>query len=1055
MENYQVLEQRYTAVRSILEYGVYHVVQQLSIEGFTSPEPLPFLKRRSGKHKVYHPGDAWGRLFDCGWFHFTGSYPITTSSHLAVLVDLSAEGLLVDREGNPVQGLTSATSRNEFPLGLWGKRTIEAKDCLNEKGEIDFWCDFTCMDVEGQYKNGGRVKEACLCEIDEEARACFYDWVVCQSLFVGLCENQDPYGREVGAVLSEAAGCVECWQEESAQQGRQPERGSHPAYGMKDAVLPAEGITVLADPETNPTEKQQLFLPEDLVKKVRALLSRILQKPREKTALTYSSIGHSHLDLLFLWPPRETPRKCVRTLSTVMKMMDRYPDYLFSLSQVPEFEWIKQESPALYQRMLERVREGRLEPVGAFFIECDTNLPCGESLVRQLLYGKRYFAKEFGKDMKIGFLPDAFGYSAALPQLLVKAGVPYFMTNKLSMNDTNRFPHCTFWWEGLDGSAVLAHMPPENTYTSACVPQVSIYGERHDPDLAVCPYGLELYGLGDGGGGPGYEHMERRKRLRDLKGTPAFRDETVLEFFRRIEKNGDHYARWRGELYLERHQGTYTSIARQKKWNRTLEEDLHQLEAISVLSQAQGGPAYPARWLEKAWKEVLLFQFHDCLPGSAIERVYRETQARYQALHRSACNMIRTRLSYLAKQLDTTGMSMPALLFNPAGIRRTDRIVAKGYEKRVALEPYEVKITDLSQGVPCKAVPHDDPLVLENRLVRFRFAKDGTLSEICDKISGRELLPEGKSGGKLLLYPDKNTHWDIEKNYWQREPEQAKLLSFRRRDTALCKRLFLRFSVGRSDISQVVSLEEESARCDFQTRVDWKEEYQMLRVSFPTSVSCASASCEIQFGHLERPVTRNTSWEEAKFEVPCQRFADMHDNAGGVALLNDCKYGYKIWDRTLDLNLLRSQNIPCEKGDVGIHEFTYAVYPHDGDVWQGGVVREGYKLCQPIAVLPLSTETVCRKQERSYVPVSVIHGSVVADTLKKAEDSDVFVIRFYEAAGGEGWAQIQLQGFEALSLCDLMEQPAISDDLEILPDQIRIHFRPFEVQSLLVRRKNV
>ena len=328
-------------------------------------------------------------------------------------------------------------------------------------------------------------------------------------------------------------------------------------------------------------------------------------------------------------------------------MMDLDPDAKFTLSQAPVYRWMKEAYPSLYEKMLQRIREGRLEPVGALYIECDTNLPGGESLVRQLLYGKRFFRKELGADMKVCFLPDVFGYSAALPQLLKLADVPWFMTNKLSMNDTNRFPRYTFWWYGLDGSRVLAHMPPENSYQSAAVPQMPIYGEVHDTDKDLCPRGLMLYGLGDGGGGPGLEHIERRKRIRDLKGCPPFEDETVADFFRRIEKDSESYREWHGELYFERHQGTFTSIAKQKAWNRTLENDLHLLEFAAALADRTAAYDYPAAWLQEAWEDVMLFQFHDCLPGSAIREVYQETQARYAELHEEARALLREALSAL------------------------------------------------------------------------------------------------------------------------------------------------------------------------------------------------------------------------------------------------------------------------------------------------------------------------------------------------------------------------------------------------------------------------
>lgn len=1050
MEQFRLQEQRFTGFRELLEYGVYHVVENLTIHGYTSKEPLPFAQRMQGKHRLWKPGEHWGDLFDCGWFHFTGTVPEDQKSrHLAVLVDLSAEGLIVDAQGNPVQGITSATSRNEFPLGLWGKRTVELQDCLNDRGEIDFWGDFTCMDIEGQYRNNGRIKEACLAWIDDGVRECFYDWVVCQSLFVGLCENGDPYGEEVGALLEQAAKALEAGKTggmdgdtPSASGGTEALMMARHAYGKENSGLDKAGerISIWPDEETEPTRKRQHLVSCRAVEQAEVFLKEILSRPNEHPAMTYSSIGHSHLDLLFLWPQRETPRKCARTLSTVMKMMDRFPEYKFTLSQAPVYIWLKEEYPALYRRMLQRIQEGRLEVVGALYIECDTNLPGGESLVRQLLYGKRFFQKEFGQDMQVGFLPDVFGYSAALPQLFVKAGVPYFTTNKLSMNDTNRFPRYTFWWYGLDGTRILTHMLPENSYTSASVPQMAIYGEYHDTDKDVCPRGLQLYGLGDGGGGPGYEHMERRRRSRNLKGTPPLEDEFVVDFFRRIEKNSDAYRQWHGELYFERHQGTFTSIAKQKKWNRTVEQDLHTLEWLSCLTGN-----YPGEWLRQAWQDVLLYQFHDCLPGSAIAPVYAQTQARYARLHEQARQQIASRQRQLAARLEVSGMKKPVAVFNPAPVERREILELDGREIPVCLPPYGIQAVDMASGRACETVPCTG-LTLENRLVSISFLPDGSVDSLLDKTSGRELLPKAGRGNALTLYPDENTHWDIEKAYLTRPGTRAECKAMERFNRGSRQCLTMTFAVGKvSTLRQTVTVYADSARIDFATEVDWQEEYQMLRVAWPVNVVTNQAACEIQFGHIQRPTHDNTTWEQAQFEVCAHKWVDLSDRAGGLALLNDCKYGYKIRGNVLDLCLLRSQNCPCDHGDRGVHHFTYAVYPHRGDVWTGGVIREGYCLNYP-----LETAEAAPGRVEPIPGAEILSGTVLLETVKKQEDTDRYVLRFYEAAGGDTWAKIRLRGWKALGLCSLLEELTVSEDFIPTEDGCEIHFHSFEVQTLLI-----
>ncbi|MBR4165235.1 MAG: hypothetical protein IKR43_03240, partial [Lachnospiraceae bacterium] len=449
MEPFRRQEQRFTRIRDLLERGVYHAAAPLRMTAYVSPEPLPHALRETGTARELLPGDHWGDLFDCAWVRFTGQIPRdfpeeaaqTARKHWCGLIDLSAEGLIVNAAGEPLQGLTRATTRNEFPLGLWGKRNVDLAPLSGPDRSLDFWADFTCCDVEGQYRNQGRVKEAAVAWVDDLCRDAFYDWQVCQSLFVGLMEKGDPYGEEVGAVLEKAAALAEvAFGLNTPADGKTSVSGED-LFRLRDAYftdtpLEASGEkpSFLADPETEPTKKTQIVWPAALLSEIRARLSDILSRPAAGSELSYSAVGHSHLDLLFLWTERETVRKCARTLANVFRMMDLDPDAKFTLSQAPVYRWMKESYPSLYEKMLQRIREGRLEPVGALYIECDTNLPGGESLVRQLLYGKRFFREELGKDMKVCFLPDVFGYSAALPQLLKLAGVPYFMTNKLSMN---------------------------------------------------------------------------------------------------------------------------------------------------------------------------------------------------------------------------------------------------------------------------------------------------------------------------------------------------------------------------------------------------------------------------------------------------------------------------------------------------------------------------------------------------------------------------------------------------------------------------------------------
>ena len=1054
MEPFRRKEQHFTHIRTLLERGVYHAAQPLSMHARITKDPVPYEDRAEGALVPLTPGMHWGDLFDCAWVHFEGeipdAYPDEAAScsrkHHAVLVDLSAEGLVYNAGGEPVQGLTSATSRNEFPLGLWGKRTVELRDCV-QNGRIDFWADFTCCDVEGQYRNGGRVKEACLAWVDDLCRDTFYDWVICQSLFVGLMENGDVYGETVGVFLERAAREFESahgltYSETSGAMQGDPAFLKRDAYFAPDsdsAVEQAgERISILPDAETEPTRKTQLVLDGDALQRIRDILDEILSEPNRNPSMVYSSIGHSHLDLLFLWTERETYRKCARTLANVLRIMDIDPTYKFTMSQAPVYAWLKERYPSLYARMLRRIEEGRFEIIGSLYIECDTNLPCGESLVRQLLYGKRFFRREFGRDMRVCFLPDVFGYTAALPQLLKLADVPYFTTNKLSMNDTNRFPRYTFWWYGLDGSRVLTHMLPENSYTSAVVPQMAIYGEHHYTDRDLCPRGLELFGLGDGGGGPGYEHVERRKRMRNLKGCPTLEDEGVEDFFDRIAKGAERYRAWHGELYFERHQGTYTSIAKQKQWNRTLEQDLHALEFCAALANGTDGYAYPSEWLQKAWEDVLLYQFHDCLPGSAIREVYEQTQERYAQLHETARVLTLEAMRTLGNGMGESG-AKGALILNASPFAQNG--------ENGMLPPYSIVF---EQDAPRDA--ERIPLtanVFENDAIRIRIEPDGTLSEIFDRHANRSLLKPGMHGNVLTLYPDELTHWDINKAYLTEPGERAVCTeqTFYRQGSkqiVLCA-----FRVGAaSTIRQRIVLEDQSAAVRFETEVDWQEEYQMLRVAFPTDIVSDHASCGIQFGHIERPTHHNTSWDEAKFEVCAHKWVDMADAAGGLALLSDYKYGYKIWDNVLDLCLLRSQNCPAEHGDRGTQVFAYAILPHSGDAWEGGVIAEGYRMTVPIIAEPW----VGAGGTSRHVPFAVTEGTAILETVKKAEDSDDLLLRLYEARGGATVSRLRLVGYDAVALCNLLEE-TLDEPLETDGDTVVLPFHAFEIKTVRIRKK--
>ncbi len=573
-----------------------------------------------------------------------------------------------------------------------------------------------------------------------------------------------------------------------------------------------------------------------------------------------SAIGHAHIDLAWLWPIRETIRKGARTFSTVLRMMERYPDYVFGASQPQLYQWMKDHYPSLYEAIKLRVAEGRWEVQGAMWVEPDANIPSGEALVRQVLYGKRFFRQEFGKEITNLWMPDVFGYSGSLPQILKKAGVDTFLTQKLSWSQFNVHPHHTFRWVGIDGSEVLVHMPPEATYNSSAAPRAIARAENDYLDKEVSDECLLLFGIGDGGGGPGEEHLERLAREKNLEGLAPVNQEPSADFFNRLQDGTTRYASWRGELYLERHQGTLTSQARNKRLNRKIELALRECELVCARA-ALSGHTYPQTELRRIWKEVLLLQFHDILPGSSITRVYEESLARYTVLLGEVESLTGAADRSLFGSGQNNGFVNSLSWDRQEWVRSGDGwylldVPALGFAA-VAGEPTQ----DFEL--------HASEIRLESELVRVEFAENGEIVSIFDKEVRREVLKPGEVGNKLSVYEDRGDAWDFRVDYdvvpasdfpavssaWHIDGPYAVLTQIR--------------VFGESKLVQEIVLTAGKKTIEFRTKVDWREGGKMLRTCFPVAVETDRARCEIQFGNIERPTHGNTSWDWAKVEDLC------------------------------------------------------------------------------------------------------------------------------------------------------------------------------------------
>jgi alpha-mannosidase len=997
-------------VLPLIGRAVYSVVGELDVAAWRTSEPVPFANRLSGQELRLKPGDKWGDLFDCAWFHFTGSVPQEAAGQpVVLLLDVNGELLVVDEAGEPLRGLTNVASVYDYSLGTPGKRVLPLLSQAAGGELVDVWADAGCNDLFGNLQENGTLKLAAIAVLNEEVRDLYYDYEVLLDLLKVLPPDS-PRSCQVETALNGAA-----WK------------------------LAAGGADLEA-------------------RAAREILRPVLARRGGDPDLQITATGHAHIDLGWLWPLRETKRKGARTFATVLANMERYPDYVFGASQPQLFQWMKEDYPGLYRRIQQRAREGRFEPQGAMWVEADTNLSGAEALVRQILFGKRFFRQEFGVDITHLWLPDVFGYSAALPQILKKAGVDYFMTQKMSWNQVNTFPHHSFFWQGIDGSAVLAHMLPEETYNSPAAPRSVHKIETNYHEKGVSEHSLLLFGIGDGGGGPGEEHLERLARLGNLSGLAPVRQAPAATIFPRLAAESARFPTWVGELYLERHAGTLTTEAKNKWFNRRMEQSLRELEWTALLA----GSPYPAGRLDAIWREVLLYQFHDILPGSSIKRVYDESLGRYRSMHAEVETLICQAQETLASALDTRGLVAPVVFFNSLSWPRREWQQVAGRWREVEAPAMGYIALDLAADDPLPPV-QSAPDRLENDLLRVEFAPDGTISSIFDKTCAREVVRPGQPANRLCVYRDPGDAWDFPLDYANQAPRQMQLVSAAPRQDGPRAVLEQVYQIGNSELVQEISLSAGSRRLEFASRLRWRETEAMLRVSFPLSVHADEASYEIQFGHLRRPTHRNTTWDLARDEVSAHKWVDLSQRDYGVALLNDSKYGHRVKDGVIDLNLLRSAPYPgynmalnhtVSPGephpgftDQAEHEFRYAVYPHLGDLVSGGVIQAGYEFNYPLRVLPTAAHPGLRPTLGSLLTVDA--PNVIVEAVKKAEDGGELVVRLYEATHAGASAVVQF-GFPVAAAAEatLMEEPL--RPLAVLGDTVTLDFRPFEIKTLLV-----
>ena len=948
--------------------GIYTTVARLDAEISRSPEPIPFADIDPATFRRLRPGTAWGKVFDCAWLRITGEIPAGIANPI-VLLGIGGEGLVYSPGGEVLDSVSTVFQQGDLPHAGGGFRPVTGVDTSSRR--VEFFADVTYNGFILYLIGRAMYRGARIATRNDDVYSLYYDYLT----------------------LSVLAGSTE------------------------DAGLAVELRTAL-------DAAWGRFRDED-VAGARAALAPALASPSESD-FTYSAIGHGHLDMAWLWPLRETRRKAARTYARAVNAFEVRDGYIYGTSQPQQLYWIKQQHPALYERIKAAVAAGRMELQGSFWVETDTNLPNGESLARQALVGRRFLKEEFGlddADLRLCWLPDTFGYSGNLPQILKKSGMDWFMTIKLAWNKVTVFPHRTFTWAGIDGSEVLVHMAPEGDYNSRGAADGLLTGLRQYPEKALNT-ALLIFGSGDGGGGPGEIHHEVVAREQDLRGLPKVRYSTAGDFFRSLERRDlSQLHSHRGELYLETHQGTYTTQAKIKKVNRVVERKLHNVEALAAIVGEDSRAT-----LEPHWRDLLLGQFHDILPGSSIERVNREARESLERIG-SALDVYLGELVGRLPLAEAASAS-PGVL-NLTGLPRDEHLKTAGGWMRATAAPYSS--ATLVPAEPTAELTFADD-AMSNGMLSLRFGPTGEITSCLDA-AGTEHSAGGLS--RIVLHRDPYVWpfnaWDINQDYLKQTP---RTLPLRHLQTLIDGPTIVRRQEYRSrtvTLVQNVVLEAGSDVVRFDTTVEWHEKHRMLRAEFRPSHVGETALCEIQFGHLARVMTEKTAVEAAQFEVAAHKWLATENEAGGFALLNDSKYGHRAKLGLISLNLLRAPTYPDPTADRGSHSFSYAFTPFaPGDLAK--VIREAYRLNHPL--LPSGggvLESVA----------STDNPGVIVETIKPAENGNGAVLRLYESLGRAATTAVRtsLPHIAAVET-DLLERPIADADLG------RLEFGPFEIKTI-------
>ena len=934
-----------------------------------SDEPIPFEEAKSLTYTSIAVGDIWAeKNFACAWFHLTATLPEGTDiSDLYLDFQNEGEALLVDDTGSALKGFTFGSPSFGIMDTSIEKRYYPLAGLIGANGKIDLYIDGASNSILGEYHNDcSRLKSAAVVRRDAKMQDIYWDFDVLYD-YVSAVTPEDPKKFEI------LNGLRSVW-----------------------------NLIVYEDPQWYEKSKE--------------IIGRLYSLSGcDQTQAT--AVGHAHLDLAWLWPIRESYRKAKRTFANAIYLLENYPDFRFVVPQPQQLEWVKEQDPQLYKKLKKYIAEGRIEIVGGGWVENDTNVPCGESLARQELYGQKYWQEEFGSYVRLRWLPDTFGYSACIPQLLKLSGQDYFMTIKISWSNRTLFPYNTFRWAGIDGSQVTVHMPPEGNYNSVAGPKALLTAKKGlrktDPQDKL----MLVYGVGDGGGGPSETTVERNIRTANVPYLPKVKFGTAHGYFDDLDP--ETLPLYQGEMYLEKHRGTYTSQSNNKNSNREFEEKMLSLEMLLASRGEQGDKPQ----LDKLWKEALLYQFHDILPGSSIARVYEETDVAYSKLMKA--------LEELAKAENVSFLpSRSSKLLNLRG-QQYNKLV-KAEKQYFLYQGDDAAIAPICYENATESTAID---TVETDFYVVHMAEDGSFESIILKENGQTVV---EKANRLRVFIDTGDAWDFEDDYRDQPERYMELVGTKVRNFGDLVEISQEYKFLNSGLTQTILLHKQLPFIQIDHDVCWKDSGYMLRAEFLPKVWDSVVHNDIQFGYLDRPTTDNDAHEKAQFEICCQKWFDLAEENQGFAVLNNAKHGYMCKNGIISINLLRSTDYPCVKGDQHPSHYSYALYPHTG----------GF---DPVQVDMLANQYCERSlfgQETSVIP-AFDNSQIQITAYKPAYDGNGFILRAFERAGQSADVQLTVpQGY------------CISEEVDLLEDKIGeatsdMTFKPFQIRSFRIVKETL